>query len=133
MWVVDSHLDEAIELGKEWGFKFKTIAFVWAKESKRPNKHQFGLFPPDPREYRISMGYWTRKQAEVCLLFTKGKPKRLSKGVRQIITAERREHSRKPDEFFDRVEALVGGPYIELFSREARKGWSAFGNQLEKF
>lgn len=132
MWVVDSHLDEAIELGKAWGFEFKTIAFIWAKTTKAGAPGQWGFFPPET-VHRIGMGYWTRKQAEVCLMFTKGKPKRLSKGVRQIIEGPRREHSRKPDETHDRIQALVGGPYLELFARQPREGWTVWGNQTDKF
>lgn len=82
---------------------------------------------------RMSMGYWTRKQTEQCWLFTRGKPKRLSKGVRQVIRDPRREHSRKPDEQYARIEALVGGPYLELFARQQRPGWTSWGNQVEKF
>jgi N6-adenosine-specific RNA methylase IME4 len=120
MWTVDSHVDQAIELAKAWGFGFKTIAFVWAKTNAN------GTF-------RIGMGYWSRKQTETCLMFTRGKPKRISKGVRQLIVAPRREHSRKPDEQYARVEALVGGPYIELFARQARPGWDCWGNETSKF
>jgi N6-adenosine-specific RNA methylase IME4 len=130
MWVVDSHLDEAIELGKAWGFDFKTIAFIWCKTTRRTK--QFGFFPPET-VHRIGMGYWTRKQAEVCLLFTKGKPRRIGKGVRQIIEGPRREHSRKPDETHGRVQALVAGPYLEMFAREPRPGWTVWGNQTDKF
>jgi N6-adenosine-specific RNA methylase IME4 len=130
MWIVDSHLDEALDLGRAWGFAFKTIAFVWCKTTAE--EHQMGFFPPET-VHRIGMGYWTRKQSELCLLFTRGKPRRLDKGVRQIIQSPRREHSRKPDETFARVEALVGGPYLELFAREARPGWAAWGNQTTKF
>lgn len=130
MWVVDSHLDEAIELGKAWGFEFKTIAFIWAKTTQRAK--QFGFFPPET-VHRIGMGYWTRKQAEVCLMFTRGKPRRLGKGVRQIIEAPRREHSRKPDETHERIAQLVAGPYLELFAREPRTGWTVWGNQTTKF
>ncbi len=130
MWAVDSHLDEAIDLGCAWGFKFKTLAFIWAKTTlKSP---QFGFFPPETT-HRIGMGYWTRKQAEVCLMFTTGKPRRISKGVRQIIEAPRREHSRKPDETHTRIEALVAGPYLELFARQSRPGWTVWGNETEKF
>lgn len=132
MWVVDSHLDEAIELGKAWGFEFKTIAFIWCKTTKSGSPGQWGFFPPET-VHRIGMGYWTRKQAEICLLFTRGKVKRIGKGVRQIIEAPRREHSRKPDETHERVQALVGGPYLELFAREPREGWTVWGNQTDKF
>lgn len=130
MWVVDSHLDEAIELGKAWGFEFKTIAFIWCKTTQRAK--QFGFFPPET-VHRIGMGYWTRKQAEICLLFTRGKVKRLGKGVRQIIEAPRREHSRKPDETHARIEMLVAGPYLEMFARELRPGWTVWGNETAKF
>lgn len=132
MWIVDSHLDEALDLGRAWGFSFKTMALIWLKREPL-DERQPGFFLPLPHAADISMGYWTRKQAEVCLLFTRGKPRRLSRAVRQVIEAPRREHSRKPDETFDRVEALVGGPYLELFAREARPGWTAWGNQTTKF
>jgi N6-adenosine-specific RNA methylase IME4 len=114
MWAVDSHVPQSIDLAKAWGFEFKTVAFVWSKG-------------------RIGMGYWTRKQAEICLLFTKGKPRRISKGVRQVIEAPRREHSRKPDEQYARIQALVAGPYLELFARQQWPGWSAIGNETSKF
>jgi N6-adenosine-specific RNA methylase IME4 len=130
MWAVDSHLDEAIDLGRAWGFSYKTIAFIWAKTTKKDL--QFGFFPPETT-HRIGMGYWTRKQAEVCLMFTRGKPRRIGKGVRQIIEAPRREHSRKPDETHQRVQELVAGPYLEMFARQPRAGWSVWGNETERF
>lgn len=120
MWVVDSHIDASIDLAKAWGFEFKTCAFRWVKTTKTGKN-------------MIGMGYWTRKQSEECLLFTRGKPKRQSMGVRQLITAPRREHSRKPDETYERIEALVNGPYLELFARTQRHGWTAWGNEVGKF
>jgi N6-adenosine-specific RNA methylase IME4 len=114
MWVVDSHFPEALALGEAWGFGFKTCAFVWSKG-------------------KIGMGYWTRKQTEQCWLFTRGKPSRLSKAVRQVIEAPRREHSRKPDEQYERIEALVGGPYLEMFARQRRPGWDVWGDETDKF
>lgn len=120
MWTVDSHIDQGIELAKAWGFNFKTVAFVWCKTTAKGNP-------------RIGMGYWTRKGAEVCLMFTRGTPKRRDRGVRQVIIAPRREHSRKPDEQYERIERLVAGPYLELFARATRPGWDAFGNEVGKF
>lgn len=120
MWVVDSHIAEAIDLGRAWGFEYKTKAFTWVKLTSTG-------FP------KIGMGYWTRKQTELCLLFTRGKVKRLDKGVRELIEAQRREHSRKPDEQYERIERLVGGPYLELFARNTRPGWSSWGNEVNKF
>jgi len=121
MWVVDSHIDVAVDLGRVWGFGFKTRAFTWCKTKKNGAGH------------RIGMGYWTRKQTEICLLFTRGKPKRLSMGMREVIEAPRREHSRKPDEALQRVQALVGGPYLELFARTRAPGWDAWGDQTDRF
>lgn len=115
MWVVDSHLDVALKLGEAWGFKYKTRAFEWLKSTKNGNG------------YRISMGYWTRKQTESCLLFTRGAPRRKEKGVRQIIEEPIRQHSRKPDEVYRRIERLVGGPYCELFATRRWPGWHGWG------
>ncbi len=114
LWTVDSHLPDGIELAQAWGFQYKTIAFVWDKGS-------------------IGMGYWTRKEAEICLLFTRGKPHRNDKGVRQCIREKRREHSRKPDCVYERIERLVAGPYCELFARTKREGWTSWGNETDKF
>lgn len=130
MWVVDSHMDEALELGRAWGFTFKTCAFLWLKE--RNDGAQLDIFEGES-EPRISMGYWTRKQAEQCWLFTRGRPQRLDKGVRQVIRDRRRDHSRKPDEQYDRIAALVSGPRLELFARNTRPGWSSWGNETDKF
>ena len=113
MWTQDAHLKNAIELGEKWGFTYKTIAFIWDKQN-------FG------------MGYWTRKGAEICLLFTKGKPKRISGGVRQFISDKAREHSRKPDGVRNRIVDLMGDlPRIELFAREKTEGWDVWGNEVE--
>ena len=120
MWVVDSHFDVAFRLAQAWGFRFKTVAFVWKKLTKK------GL-------PKIGMGYWTRKQTEQCLLFTRGTPKRKDKSVRQLIEAERREHSRKPEEQYERIERLVNGPYLEMFARHMRPGWHVWGNEIDKF
>ena len=130
MWIVDSHFEEALALGKSWGFTFKTIAFIWLKETI--NGRQLDIFRGES-EPRISMGYWTRKQAEICLLFTRGKPKRQSKAVRQVIRDPRREHSRKPDQQYERIEALVQGPYLELFARQSQPGWTSWGNEVDRF
>lgn len=132
MWTVGSHLAESIALAEAWGFTFKTDAFYWLKSRLR-DADQIDLFTEDVPELRLGFGYWTRKQVEPCLLFTRGAPSRLSARVRQAITEPRREHSRKPDCQYDRIEALVAGPYLELFARAARPGWTAWGNQVGKF
>jgi N6-adenosine-specific RNA methylase IME4 len=69
----------------------------------------------------------------VCLLATRGSPKRLNADVRQGIIEPRREHSRKPDCIHERIERLVAGPYVELFARQRRPGWDCWGNEVDKF
>lgn len=125
-WVTWPHLKSAIWLISAWGFTYKTCAFDWMKADP------YCLFADDTTP-DMGMGYWTRSNTEPCLLATIGKPKRLDAGVRQGIIAPRREHSRKPDEVHDRVERLVGGPYLELFARAPRAGWDVWGNQTDKF
>lgn len=114
MWTV-SHLQlEAFKVADAWGFKPVSIAFVWDKG-------------------RMGMGYWTRQETEVCHLFKRGKPKRKGKGVRSLIRSPRREHSRKPDEQYERIESLVDGPYLELFARQSWSGWDSWGNEVGKY
>ena len=81
----------------------------------------------------MGLGYWTRANAEYCLLATRGKPKRTAKDVRQLVVQPLREHSRKPDEVPAAIERLVPGPYLELFARTTRPGWASWGNQVERF
>ena len=109
-----------------WGFKYKTCAFSWMKADP------YRLFADDKTPF-AGMGYWTRANTEPCLLATRGKPKRRKADVRQGIIAPRREHSRKPDEIHARIERLVGGPYLELFARTERPGWTSWGNEVGKF
>ena len=121
MWVIDPLLDKAFDVIKAWGFKYKTVAFTWAKT----NKTKPGFF--------TGLGYWTRGNPEMCLLATKGKPKRLSKSVPQLVIEQRREHSRKPDIMYQHIENLLEGPYIELFARQQREGWDSWGNEVNKW
>ncbi len=134
MWVVGSHLDEAIELGSAWGFRFVTDLFYWTKQ-KLIAADQMDIFTGDIAPPRMSMGYHSRKQVEPCLLFKKGKGLPvLNHDVRQLIIAPRREHSRKPMEQYERLDALYGDvPRCELFAREAQPGWDVWGNQTDKF
>jgi N6-adenosine-specific RNA methylase IME4 len=81
----------------------------------------------------MGMGYWTRANTEPCLLATRGKPKRLNADVRQAIIEPGREHSRKPDCVHERIERLVAGPYLELFARQERRGWTVWGNDTRRF
>ena len=81
--------------------------------------------------YFTGLGYWTRANPEMCLLATKGKPKRISKSVRQLVMDKRREHSRKPDRIRNDIVELCGDlPRIELFARQRVDGWDNWGNQV---
>jgi len=118
MWVVDPLLDQAFKVIDAWGFKYKTVGFTWAKT----NQKSLGFF--------TGLGYWTRANPEMCLLATKGKPKRKSKSVKQLVVSERGRHSEKPL-LHEQIEQLTGGPYIELFARKkTRKGWDYWGNEV---
>lgn len=121
LWVTFPQLPEAFKVIKAWGFTYKTVAFVWLKLNKSGKGFFFG------------MGYWTRSNAEVCLLAVKGNPKRVSRKVFQIIVSPLQEHSRKPDEARRRIVDLMGDlPRIELFAREKTAGWDVWGNEVEK-
>jgi len=128
MWVVDSMLPDALRLINAWDFKFKTVVFTWVKTNGKQNS----LFYDEPGT-STGMGYWTRKNCEMVLLATRGKPHRTSKSVKQTIFSNRREHSRKPLEIYELIEALVPGPRLEMFARHIRPGWDSFGDQLGKF
>ena len=121
MWSVNSMLPQALDVMAAWGFTFKTVAFTWAKRTPSDAGWHFGL------------GYWSRQNTESCLLGTRGKPKRLDRGVRELVVEPRREHSRKPDLVARSIERLIAGPYLELFARETRPGWSAWGNETSRF
>jgi N6-adenosine-specific RNA methylase IME4 len=121
LWATDPLLNRALELIEAWGFTYRTVAFTWVKPTKAGDGWCMGC------------GYWTRANPEICLLGTRGRPKRLSRAVRQLIVAPRREHSRKPEEARERIEQLVAGPYVELFARDNRAGWSAWGLETGLF
>lgn len=120
MWTTVPHLKECFSVIEAWGFEYKTIAFVWVKKNRKSD----GLF--------WGMGHWTRANAELCILATKGHPKRISASVHQVIISPVEEHSKKPDEVRERIITLVGAlPRIELFARQRTDGWDAWGNEVE--
>jgi N6-adenosine-specific RNA methylase IME4 len=121
MWTTDAHLPQALALGEAWGFKYSTVAFTWAKRTSTGKCWQF------------AGGHATRKGTEQCLLFLRGNLNRRSASVRQLIVAPVREPGRKPDEAYERIEQLVDGPYLELFSRTTWPGWDAWGDEKDKF
>ena len=101
-----------------WGFDYSGLAWEWLKFNPMSGKYAFGT------------GYGTRKNCEHCLLARRGSPRLLHRGIRDFILAPRREHSRKPDEQYGRIEAMFAGPYVELFARRQWPGWAAWGVEL---
>jgi N6-adenosine-specific RNA methylase IME4 len=120
LWATYPNLPEAFEVIKAWGYTYKTVAFTWVKRCKKSP----GFF--------VGLGHWTRANAELCLLATRGRPKRLSRSVRQIIDAPIGRHSAKPAEARTRIVELLGDlPRIELFARERVDGWDCWGNEVD--
>ncbi len=135
MWAVWPMLPQALALMGAWGFEFKTGG-SWSKVSTH-GKQAFGT------------GYILRSTEEPFLIGTLGSPRIKNKSTRNrfytddvpndlrelslSVTALRREHSRKPDEMVTLIEELFDGPYLELFARTSRPGWTSWGNETEKF
>ena len=130
MWSTMPKLKEGILTVKAWGFNYKTVAFVWIKANKRVNINQSVFIHTGIDEF-LGMGSWTRANAELCLLGVKGKPKRQSASVRQVIYSPIRKHSEKPPETRDKIIELCGDlSKIELFARQKTKGWDVWGNEV---
>lgn len=120
MWVTMPKLNECFEVIKKWGFTYKTVAFVWVKKNKKSNSWFWG------------MGRWTRANAEVCIIATKGKPKRVSAAVHSVIDTPIEQHSKKPAETRKRIVQLCGDlPRVELFARNTSDGWDVWGNEIK--
>ena len=120
LWATFPQLPEALKVIKAWGFSYRSVAFVWIKRNRRSYSWFYGL------------GYWTRGNAEICLLAVKGHPKRKSTGVHQLIVSPIERHSKKPDEARRKIVELMGDiPRVELFAREKKPGWDVWGNEVE--
>ena len=119
MWVVGFELDGAIEVMRAWGFEYITIVFNWVKTNKDGSVW-------------MGLGHWSRQGSEICLMGKRGKPKRFSKSVMQVIISEKQKHSKKPDVVRERIVELAGDlPRVELFARSQTQGWDVFGNEVE--
>ena len=120
-WVTMPQLFNAEKVMNAWGFKYKTNAFTWVKTNKKKTDTLFW-----------GMGSYTRANSELCLLGTKGKPKRINADVHSVIMSPIRGHSAKPAETRKRIVRLCGEkPRIELFAREKTEGWDVWGNEVE--
>ena len=119
MWATFRQLPEALRLIEAWGFPYKSVAFVWLKKNKKADSWFYGL------------GFWTRGNAEICLLATKGHPKRQAANIHQFIISPIEAHSKKPDEAREKIVALMGDlPRVELFARQSPPGWEVWGNEV---
>lgn len=120
LWATFPQLKEALQLIKAWGFQYKTVAFVWLKTNKKAGTWFYGL------------GFWTRGNAEICLLATKGHPKRQAKNVHQLIVSPIEAHSKKPEKARENIVPLMGDlPKIELFARKESPGWDVWENEVK--
>lgn len=129
LWATYPLLPEALRVINSWGFTYKTIAFQWIKLNKKTNSPFYGL------------GRWTRGNTEPCLLAVKGKPKRKSNKIFQLIHSPIQAHSTKPHIVREKIVELMGDlPRIELFARKDYKdmfgfckhdGWDVWGNEVE--
>lgn len=121
MWVTDSHLKEGIEVLESWGFTYKTIGFNWIK------KYKSGAFC-------VNNAPWTLKSWELCLIGIKGKMSKYKtkNNVQGLVFSVRREHSRKPDEVRQSINAMFENcPKLELFARQKTQGWDVWGNEIQ--
>lgn len=132
LWVCSPLIPETLRMAQAWGWEYKTVAFTWVKT----NRDRVGM--------ALKLGYWTRANAEQVWLFTRGKPQRRSKAVLQALHTELDTmaasqavvtfpgpHSAKPEEIQNRIERLVDGPFLEVFGRRYRDGWTVIGNELD--
>ena len=123
LWVPNALLPEGLEVMAAWGFAYKSN-IVWHKIRKDGGSDGRGV------------GFYFRNVTELVLFGVRGKNARtLAPGRRQVnlIGSQKREHSRKPDELYEVIEACSPGPYLELFARDTRPGWTAWGNQADSY
>jgi len=122
LWCPNALLQDGLQILKAWGFTYKTN-LVWYKVRKDGG--------PDGR----GVGFYFRNVTELVLFGVKGKMRTLAPGRRQVnvIAKRKQEHSRKPEEFYDVIEQCSPGPYLELFARERRQGWTQWGDQVDSY
>lgn len=123
LWVPNALLPEGIEVLRSWGFQYKSN-LVWHKIRKDGG--------PDGR----GVGFYFRNVTELILFGVRGKNARtLPPGRSQVnfLATQKREHSRKPDELYPLIEACSPGPFLEMFARGSRPGWSTWGNQADEY
>jgi|ERR1035437_3617608 site-specific DNA-methyltransferase (adenine-specific) len=119
LWATFPKIQEALDVMKAWGFEYKTVGFTWIKKNKNGGNF-FGV------------GWYTKSNAEVCLIGTKGKAPKISNSISQIIETVRERHSKKPAIVRQKIVEFCGDiPRIELFARQKTKGWDIWGNEIK--
>jgi site-specific DNA-methyltransferase (adenine-specific) len=120
LWTTFPYLDEQIKLFEHWGFRYRTIGFAWLKTNKNNGFPFFGV------------GYYTKSNLEICLMGMRGQLKTKTNSISQVVISPRRKHSQKPDEIREKIVELFGNlPRIELFAREKKGGWDAWGDEVQ--
>jgi len=120
LWATFPKIQEALDVIKAWGFEYKTVGFTWVKTNPKNGKPFFGV------------GWYTKSNAEVCLIGVRGKAPKESNSISSIVIEPRGKHSSKPDEVRKRIVEFCGDiPRIELFAREKTEGWDVWGNEVK--
>jgi N6-adenosine-specific RNA methylase IME4 len=135
LWLPNPHIRLLEPIMSAWGFTFSGLAFSWLKTTKLATVTSLSITaaPGAKSPWHMGLGFTTRANIELCWLGRRGKPRRLDAGVPELIVAPVREHSRKPDEQYTRIERFCAGPYFELFARQCWPGWTAWGDQVGLF
>lgn len=119
LWATMPFVREALEVVVAWRFAYKTTAFTWVKLN------------PSGRGLATGLGYWTRANAELCLLATRGRPRPVSHRVHSVVISPRGRHSQKPNEVRRRIVDLMGNvPRLEMFARSRTPGWDVWGKEV---
>lgn len=137
LWITSPFLIAGYHLPilKAWGFKPSSTFVVWCKLKRSAGGRQLQMITLEElhRFLHFGQGHTTRKNVEICVLARRGNARRIDRAVPELIVSPVREHSRKPDDAYDYAQRYAAGPYLELFSREERKGWTTWGNEAGKF
>jgi N6-adenosine-specific RNA methylase IME4 len=137
MWVTGPVLAAGLHLPlfKAWGFRPSSLVFWWLKTKRNFTMSELERTPLFEEDLHVNHGYTSRQNVEAVVLGRRGSPRRLSASIRQVmlqpetIITPLREHSRKPDEFYSRVEHYCEGPRLDMFGGRHRNGWTHWGHQ----
>lgn len=133
LWITGPFLAIGAQLDvlRAWGFKPSSMAFVWVKTN---SDEALARAMTWEEVFFMGQGFTTRQNVEYCILGRRGSPKRLVANMRQIIVAPRRQHSRKPDGMYGKIETYAGDlPRLEMFSRTTAPGWDVWGRDKDMF